>query len=237
MRRAPLLLASWLGALLLAGALEAQAPALAGPDEMGLHAHTFKVQSAASAIPLVQSFLSKRGSVEVQPNNTLVIRDKMTILSRVVDELRSFDRASWPQRLRVDILLVRASKVAVSPPYQHSDLPDSLTRKLKSSVPYDIFETQARAALDSREGESISYDLGGGYQVSLRLGAALPDGRIRATKFSVIRQNGKAAPAKLFSAHLNLLLNQTNVLGFAKDQASREALIVVVTVRRTPGGA
>lgn len=221
--------------LLAAGALSAQVPTLSAPDEIGLHAVTLKSQPAALAVPLVQSFLSKRGTVEVQDSHTLVIRDKMTILPRIVDELRAFDRPSWPQRLRVEILLVRASRVAVSPPYQHSDLPEDLTRKLKGHVPYDIFETQAKAALQSREGEAISYDLGGGYQVSLRLGAALPDGRIRASKFSVVRQNGKAgsAPAKLFQAHLNLLLNQTNVLGFAKDESSREALILVVTVRRT----
>lgn len=235
MKRASLFAAAVLGTLLTAGAAIAQPAALARPDEIRLHAVTIKSRPAAEAVALVKSFLSKNGTVEVQPgSNTVVVRDKMTILPRIVDELHAFDRASWPQPLRVEILLVRASRVAVSPPYQHSDLPDDLTRKLKSHVPYDIFDTQAKAALQSREGEFISYDMGGGYQVSLRLGAALQDGRIRASKFSVVRRSGKAGPppAKLFQAHLNLLLNQTNVLGFAKDETSREALIVVVTVRK-----
>lgn len=239
MRRASLFAAAVLGTLLTAGAAVAQPAALGRPDEIRLHAVTIKSRPAAEAVALVKSFLSKSGTVEVQPgSNTVVVRDKMTVLPRIAEELRAFNSPSWPQKLTVDVLLVRANRVPVSPPYQASDLPDDLTRKIKSHVPYDIFETQAKASLRSQEGEAISYDLGGGYQISLRLGAALADGRIRATKFSVTRQSkAGAAPAKLFQAHLNLRLNQTNVLGFAKDEASREALIVVVTVRRTAGAA
>ena len=227
-------LACFLGALLIAAATAAQSPGLADPDELALQAFTFKHQTAAAAVPLIRPLLSKRGGWRMESAKTLVIRDAAASLARIASELRAFDRASWPRPLKLELFLVRASRVPVSPPYQHSDLPRDLTEKIREYAPYDVYEVQAKARLDSREGEAVAYEIGGGYEVSLRLGAVLPDDGIRASSFRIVRRTGTkggAAPSDIFKATLNLVLDQTNFLVFAKSEASPEALIVLVTVR------
>lgn len=226
-------LVCFLGALLVAAAAVAQAPGLAGPDELVLKAFTFKHQTAAAAVPLIRPLLSKRGGYKTS-EKTLVIRDSVASLERIGAELRAFDRTSWPLPLKLELFLVRASRVPVSPPYQHSDLPKELSEKIREYAPYDVFDIQARARLASHEGEAVAYEIGDGYEVSLRLGAVMADEGIRASDFRVVRRagaKGGATPSNIFRATLNLVLDQTTVLVFAKSEASPEALIVLVTVR------
>lgn len=234
MTRTGRLAACLLVAALEASALVAQGPALQRADELVLQAFTFKYQSAAAAVPLVRPLLSKRGSFQVSAENTLVIRDSLASILRIRPELRAFDKSSWPRPLKLELYVVKASRMVVSPPYQRTDLPEDLTRKIREYAPFDVFETQARARLASREGEAVFYDIGQGYQVSLRLGASLADGGIRASDFRIVRRldpKGVVTPNNIFKATLNLVLDQTTVLVFAKHETSPEALVVLVTVR------
>ena len=199
--------------------------------ELVLHAYTLRYQQALEAIPLIQPLLTGRGTLELQPGgNTLVIRDTAAALARIVPVLHGFDHPSQP--LKVEILIVRASRAVVSPQVSRSDLPESLTRRLRELLPYEIYELQAQAQLGSQEGQAVAYELGDDYVVSFRLGTLLEAKRIRLANFEVSRRAGKSkATVPLVHTSLNLCLDQTMSLGLARSEGSREALIIVVTVR------
>jgi hypothetical protein len=201
-------------------------------DVLVLHAYTLKHQRASDALPLVHPLLSERGTVELQPSdNTLVIRDSAGALSRILPVLRSFDHA--PRALRAEIMIVRASRSAVSPPMNHSDLPEELTRRLRKILLYDNYDLEAQAQLQPIEGESVTYEIGEGYQVSFRLGTVLPDHRVRLADFEVGRHLPRRAAQEFLHTNLNLWLDQTMSLGLAKSEESREALMVVLTIRES----
>jgi type II secretory pathway component GspD/PulD (secretin) len=202
------------------------------PDELVLHAYTLRYQQAIEAIPLIQPMLTARGTLELQPGgNTLVIRDTAVALARIVPALRNFDHPAQP--LKVEIMIVRASRTMVSPQVSHSDLPESLTRRLRELLPYDNYEMQARAQLASQEGQAVAYEMGDDYAVSFRLGTLLEARRIKLANFEVGRRAGKGkSTVPLVHTSLNLCLDQTMSLGLARSEGSRDALIIVVTVRR-----
>lgn len=199
-------------------------------DEPVLHAYAFKHQRASDAIALVHPLLSPRGTVELQPgDNTLVIRDGAATLAKIIPLLRAFDHP--PRPLRLDILIVRASRSAVSPQMTHSELPEELTRRLHELLGYDSYEIAARAALQTLEGEAVTYEMGSEYQVSFRMGTVLPQSRVRLTEFEVMRRQSKRPAQVLLRTNMSLSLDRTMSLGLAKSEASREALMVVMTVR------
>jgi hypothetical protein len=202
------------------------------PDELVVHAHTLRYQRAVEAIPLIQPLLSSRGTLELQPGgNTLVIRDTVAALARIVPKLRAFDHPSQP--LKVEILIVRASRALVSPPVARSDLPDALTHELRELLPYDIYELQAQAQLATQEGQAVAYELGEDYLVSFRLGTLLEAQRIKLANFDISRRAAnRKTTVPLVHTSLSLSLNQTMSLGLARSEGSRDALIIIVTVRR-----
>jgi hypothetical protein len=222
------IIASFLAAVFLAAALGAQAQ---DTDELGVNAYTFKYLRAGEALPLVSTLLSKRGTVELQPaTNTLVIRDTPGALSRILPVLRTYDHPA--RRLTLDLYIVRASRSQVSPPAPRSDLPELMTRRLRSLLPYDIYEVQAQTQLSAREGQPVTYALGEEYQVSFRLGSVAADRQVKLSDFRVQRRGDRKAPAvPLIHTNLNLMLDQTTSLGMARSESSPEALMVVVTLR------
>lgn len=215
---------------------QAKRPA-AGTNGLILHAYTFVHQPAREALALVHPLLSARGTVELQPaDNTIAIRDTRAVIARILPVLREFDH---PVRaLSVEVMIVRASRAVMSPPVSHSDLPADLTRRLRSLLPYDIYDLAARADLATSEGETVAYDLGQEFQVSFRVGTVHADKSIRLAEFLVRRSarsvagSGVAPRQKpLIFTNLNLALDQNVSLALAKSEESREALMIVLTVR------
>jgi hypothetical protein len=224
-----------LGALLFATALLAQPP---GADRLELYAYTLRHQRASEVPALIYPLLSPRGTVEVRPgDNTVVVRDTPASVARIVPLLRSFDHPARP--LRVEIRIVRALRVTVSPPVQRSDLPEDVTRRLRALLPYDVYETKARTVLSAMEGQSVAYSLGQEYEVRFRLGTLLEDRRAKLSDFQIHRQaeraerrSGEKPVSKLIHTNLNLWLDRPVNLALAKDESSLEALLVMVTLRR-----
>lgn len=218
----------------------AQGPArrpAAGTTGLTLHAYTFVHQPAREALALVHPLLSKRGTVELQPgDNTIAIRDTRAVIARILPVLREFDH---PVRaLSVEVMIVRASRAVMSPPVSHSDLPADLTRRLRNLLPYEIYDLAARADLATSEGETVAYDLGQEFQVSFRVGTVHSDKSIRLAEFLVRRSARSAAGTgvaprqkPLIFTNLNLALDQNVSLALAKSEESREALMIVLTVR------
>ncbi len=201
-------------------------------DALALHAYTLRYQQAIEAIPLIQPLLSTRGTLELQPGgNTVVIRDTGAALARILPVLRAFDHPAQP--IKVEVLIVRASRAAVSPQAPpRSELPDGLTRRLHELLPYDVYELQAQAELASQEGQAVVYNLGEDFEVSFRIGTLMEARRIKLSNFEVSRRNISHRPVvPLVHTSLNLCLDQTMSLGLARSEGSRDALITVVTAR------
>lgn len=210
--------------LLLPAAAAAQ-PRQQPTPRMALHAYVFQHRDAADAVPLVRRLLSARGSLLIKPDGkTLVVRDSVAGIARVVPMLRSLDRPVIP--LDLEVMLVRAERSMVSPP-QASDIPEELAAELRSVLPYDTYLQVAHADLQSREGEEVTYEVGAGYAVRFRVGR-YAGGSVRLHDFRVYR-DGRGEP--LVHVHLTLRLEETYSLGLSKSESSPTALMVVVTCR------
>jgi hypothetical protein len=218
--------ASFLWFLAVASGLSAQPPA---PGEIVVRAYTFKYQKASEALAMVYPLLSPRGTVELQPaGNTLVVRDTQEYVQRIVPSLRAFDQPARP--LRLEVLVVRASRTTVSPHVQHSDLPDWLTKRLRDLLAYDVFERQAQAQLGGKEGQWVVYELGPDYRVSFRFGKVGDDGRVKLSGFRIARRSERGE-TNLLQANVTLSLDQTTSLGLANSEGSQAALMLVLTLR------
>src|SRR5215210_7426959 len=196
--------------------------------ELVLHAFTLRNRAATEAVQLVFPMLTKRGTVELQPaTNTLVIRDTPAALGQIIPALRRYDRPSRP--LSLEIYIVRATRATVSGAPTQSDLPEPLTRRLRALLPYENYYSQAQARLSSREGEAVTYALGGEYEVSFRLGAIVEGQRVRLSNFRILRRaEERRTGVSLIHTNLILPLEQTWSLGLARTEESREALMVVL---------
>jgi hypothetical protein len=222
--------AALLWALIVGPALLAQ-PSGMPDDRRVLYAHAFKHQPAAEALELVRPLLSKRGTVELQPgDNTLVVRDMEGFVKRIIPVLQSFDHP--PQPLDLEIFIVKASRSTATPPVKRSGLPEPITRRLREMVSYDIFDMRARAYLASLEGQAVTYGMGKEFEVSFRMGTLVDDGRVRLSDFQVARRLPSGGTKSLIHTTLNLWLDQPMSLGFAKSESSREALMVVLSLKR-----
>ncbi|HEV7503993.1 MAG TPA: hypothetical protein VGS07_03710 [Thermoanaerobaculia bacterium] len=223
-------LVSLFGVLILSSALTAQPAGKAGAAEVVLQAYTLRHQRASDAVALVYPLLSRKGTVELQPGgNTLVIRDVQAALNRIVPVLRNFDHA--PRPMRLEVLIVRASRNTGSPQAKHSDLPEQLTKRLHDLLAYDNFEMQAQAHLGGVEGQPVIYELGQDYKVSFRFGTLMDDQRVKLSTFRISRRGEGKPETNLLQTNLTLWCDQTISLGLAKSEASREALMVVLTLR------
>jgi hypothetical protein len=223
-RRLPALLAL---SLLLPLAADAQ-PQHPSTVRMALHAYSFQHRAAADAVPLVRPLLSSHGSLLIKRDGkTLVVRDTVAGLARVVPMLRSLDRPVIP--LDVEVMLVRAERTLVSPP-QESTIPPALARELASILPYDVYLQVAHADLATREGEEVTYEVGAGYTLRFRLGRYQAGG-VKLYDFRVYRA-GREQP--MVHANLRLTLDETYSLGLSKSESSPTALMVVLTCRHLP---
>lgn len=202
-------------------------------QDLVLHAYTLKHRKASDALPMVSDLLSGRGTVELQPgSNTLVVRDTIAALGRIVPSLRSYDHPARP--LTLELYIVKATRSATAEP--RSDLPDLLTRRLRALLNFDIYQVQAQALLDSLEGQAVTYAVSGEYEVSFRIGTVVAPGRVKLSDFRISRRNSRGPqPQLLMHTNLNLRLDHTTSLGLARSEMSAEALMVVLTLRS--GGA
>ena len=208
----------------LAAAAQPQPPTV----RVALHAYAFQHRPAADAVPLVRPLLSSHGSLLIKRDGkTLVVRDTMAGIARVVPMLRSLDRPVIP--LDVEVMLVRAERTQVSPA-QESTVPEALARELASILPYDVYLQVAHADLATREGEEVTYEVGAGYTLRFRLGR-YEAGGVKLYDFRVYRA-GREDP--MVHANLLLRLDETYSLGLSKSENSPTALMVVLTCRHTP---
>lgn len=200
-------------------------------DRMTLHAYTLGHRRAEEAAELVRGLLSPQGTVTVQPgSNTLVVRDTVATLLRVVPVLRRFDHPSRP--LELEILVVRAFRSRIGFP-QAERPPEELTAKLRKLLNYGSYQLLASADLPTREGEDVTYRVGD-YGVSFRMGDLGAGRNVKLHDFQ-LRRGESDEP--LIRTNLVLFMDKTYSLGFSRSEESETALMLVITCRRPAGDA
>lgn len=193
------------------------------PSALRVQAFTLRHQQVRDALPLVWPLLSSVGDVSVSPGgNTLVVRDTAAAMSRIIPVLQRFDHPAQPVRL--EVLLVRASTSPVTSK-QGPGIPPDVVARLRKLLPFVGYELLARAEVASQEGRAVSYTAGASYKIEFQLGTIVDDRRLRVGDFTIERLEDRA---ELLHTNLNLPLDQTLVLGLARDPASPRALMVVV---------
>jgi hypothetical protein len=207
-------------ALVLAGAAAARAQ----PEPpLVVHAYTLRHQPAAEALALVHPLLSPRGTVQLQPGgNTLMVRDEEEVVERVVAVLREFDHPA--QKLAIRIQVVRAGDGG-----EGERLEPELADRLRELLRYDSYRVMAAADLEAREGEQVSYELGEEYRIVFQLGTLMSRERIKLHDFEVTRRADVDDRQRLLRTQVNLRLGRPMILGLAKNESSRRALLLVLT--------
>ncbi len=212
-----------------------EAPRVSGqqpgrPPGVQVYAYTFRHKRAAEALVLIRPLLSKEGTIELQPeSNTLVVRDTLAALGRIVPTLHAYDRP--PQPLRIRVMIVRASTRVVSGIPEAKPLPPWLEQRLRGLLRWDHYTVLAESGLDTEEGQDVSDEVGGLYGVSFRLGSVFEDERIQLRDFRIWHADRKIEKP-LLRATLNLWLGKPKVLGLANSESSDQALMVVLNCER-----
>ncbi|NJL28491.1 MAG: CHAD domain-containing protein, partial [Thermoanaerobaculia bacterium] len=118
--------------------------------------------------------------------------------------------------------------------------PAELVGKLRGLLRYDSYELLAKASLDSREGQEITYALGDDYGVSFRLGSVLAGQRLKLQGFRIVQKPAQGTnkgrrlePKELIHTNLNLWMDRIFTLVLAQDDSSGEALMVAISCRPT----
>lgn len=198
-------------------------------SRLQVYAYALQHKEAGEALALIRPLLSQRGTVELQPReNTLVVRDTLAALGRIVPRLRSYDRPA--QELRIEIMLVRAFSRPV-PVGPGQTLPGWLEERLRGFLRWDHYQVLADSGLDAREGQAVVHEIGRLYGVRFRLGSVVENDRVRLHDFRVWRgPEGEEDP--LLEANLSLWLDKPKVLALANSESSEHALMVVLTCER-----
>ncbi len=196
-----------------------------------VHAYTLRHQPAAEALGLVHPLLSRRGSVQLQPGgNTLVVRDEAAVVDQVTALLRDFDHPA--KKLAIRIQVVRAGDGG-----EGEALEPELAARLGELLRYESYRVLAAADLEARESEMASYELGEEYLITFQLGTLMSSDRLKLHDFEVTRREDDEQRRRLLRTQVNLRLGRPMILGLAKDESSRRALLLVLTCTLAGGRA
>jgi hypothetical protein len=210
------------------------------PDELRVYAYTLQYQSINEALAVVRPLLSARGTVEIQPGgNTIVLRDVAAALDVIVPQLRAFDHEPRTVRLQVQVVQAFQGQTAGNPAAvvaTQGRLSPALLKRLRELLRYEAYVLQADVRLDVREGEEALYELGSLYTVGFRVGGVVADRRVKLNNFRITRRPITGAFEKpeqqLLATTVNLWLDQTLILGLARDESAADALMLVVSASR-----
>lgn len=209
-----------------------QASSQRAEGSLELYAYTLKHRQAIEALTVIQPMLSSEGTVELRPqDNTLVIRDRSAQLRSIVNALRGFDQP--PRNLAIEVMVVEARRAPYSPaPPETVDLPPQLRGRLQELLPYSTYRVVARTVLNTREGEAITYEIGGGFEVRFRSGTVQDGRQLRLEGFRLARSprpgSSSRAEKPLLQSSLSLRMNNYLALGLAARESSSSALMVVL---------
>lgn len=205
-------------------------PGEAPPQQ--LYAYTLRYQPARDAFDVVQRMLSPDGKITLRPGSrTLEIRDTPEIIRQIGSFLRGFDHE--PLTLDLELMVVRAATFPVSPQPQDSpEIPRALISEWRKFLRFQSYRLLARAELEPRENEEVTYEMADGYRISFRAGTLLANRRIKLYGLRLSQRLEGGEPEKvLIHSTLTPWLGKPMVLGISGSGDDRSGLMLVVICR------
>ena len=181
----------------------------------------------------IRPFVSNQGSILIRPQQKqLVVKDLPYNLEKIGQVIRAFDLP--PKRLIIAIHFIEASKVPQ--PGKVSVELEEVANRLSGVLNFNHYELVDRVIMRAVEGENFRHQAGNRYFMSF-YGEFIDDGPgvIKLRNFTLFKSellpNGKYRYKKLFSSALNLINQQTIVVGASKSELSDRALLMVITAK------
>ncbi|MDH5405367.1 MAG: hypothetical protein OEX80_02390 [Candidatus Aminicenantes bacterium] len=194
---------------------------------------TLRFRDLNEATLKIRPFVSNQGSILIRPQQKqLVVKDLPYNLDKIEQVIRAFDFP--PKRLIIAIHFIEASKV--SQPGKVSVELEEVANRLSGVLNFNHYELVDRVIMRAVEGENFRHQAGNRYFMSF-YGEFIDDGPgvIKLRNFTLFKSellpNGKYRYKKLFSSALNLINQQTIVVGASKSELSNRALLMVITAK------
>lgn len=227
---APVLLA---GAFLAAGGTLQPAAAQPGSAQQEAetqirHAFTLQHQRADDALEWMQNEMSPQGTIELQrATNTLVLRDRSSVLEHLLALLRDFDHPR--QQIEFEIFILEASRRGSGDP--RSELPAQLTDELGNWLAFTSYRLLGEGQFEATEGENVRYEIGTEFRLGFRVGTVLLDRRLKLYGVEIERSRSAVLDERVFNGHLNVWVGKPLVLALPYRGSDASGLVVAVTVR------
>lgn len=201
-------------------------------DDLRVLVFPLRYQPGNEALAMVGTLLSPRGTVEFDAQgNRIVVRDILAVLSRVAPALENFDHPLEDLRLEVKVIQAGPRQVGEHDTGLSPGLMRELS-KLLAGYQFESYQLMAFVDLLAKEGAEVRHQIGNQFHISFRVGTVLQDRRLRLANFRVARATAAPGARPLLATNLTPWLDQTMILGLAKEEGSRSALLVAVTCRK-----
>jgi hypothetical protein len=214
------------------------APALYAAEEAAVRVFILRYRQVEEAALLIRPHLSPGGTVTLTPRlRAITIADREENLRMIAKVIAEFDTPPRGFTFAVKLVRARADVQAGSIEKEIG----GLGARLKSLFQFNDYSLIDSAVLRGLEGGPVAAQLGAegdAYLLSFWIDSAASGDQVLLSPFSLarLRRNpqGRVVPVALYRAPMAVTLNQTLVIGASKDQASKNALILVLLVQETP---
>ncbi len=215
---------------------------LVAAEEASVRVFLLKNKRVEEAALLIRPHLSDAASVTLTSRlNAMTITDREENLKKVAKIIAEFDVP--PRGFSFAVKLVRArADVAAGSMAQEIG---GLGAKLRSMFQFKDYALIDSAVITGVEGKPVSYRLGEEYVLTFSIGPVGLGDELLLSPIALSRlkknDQGRTVSVPLYRASVPVALNQTLVLGASRDEASKNALILILLVQEQarpgqPGG-
>lgn len=211
-------------------------------EEASVRVFVLKWKRVEEAALLIRPHLSETASVTLaQKPNAMTVIDREQNLRTVAKIIAEFDAPPRGFTFAVKLVRARADVEAGS----LSQEIGGIGAKLKSMFQFNDYALIDSAVIQGTEGKPVSYRLGQEYVLTFSIGPVGTGDELFLSPIALSRlrktDQGRVVPVPLYRASLPVALNQTLVLGASRDEASKNALILILLVQEaarpgSPGG-
>jgi hypothetical protein len=222
-----------IAALLLGTGVSPAAPT-PSPEPDVVRVFTLRHRKAEGAFLVVRPLLTARGSLVLQPAlNALTVRDTGRAVELAARAVESFDVP--PRPFAVSVALFRATS---APPQQGKPTPIAeqlrgVRARLRRLFAYTDYTPIDEVVLQGREGEPVSWNLGGSYRIDFLLEAENGDEVVRLRNLVLVRvrrdENGRETVRDVARTSINLKTWEPFVLGVGREEGGSAALFLVLS--------
>ena len=201
---------------------------LLAADEASVRVFALKYRRVEEAALLIRPHLTDSASITLsQRLNVMTVTDHEENLKVVSKVLAEFDAPPRGFNFAVKLVRARADVQAGSMAQEIG----GLGAKLKSMFQFNDYSLIDSAVIRGTEGRPVSYRLGDEYVLTFSIGPVGTGDELFLSPISLSRlkknDQGRMVSVPLYRASVPVALNQTLVLGASRDEASKNALILI----------